>query len=97
MKKKCLLLLSSLGIFMMLFLTACSQEEGAEKMSETTFFIIAFAIIFVMIVGVSLAVGIPIRKAQEKQRRQQMLQNQQSEYLNRAERRARQYKGKKKQ
>ena len=97
MKKKCLLLLSSLGVFMMLFLTACSQKEGAEKMSETTFFIIAFAIIFVMIVGVSLAVGIPIRKAQEKQHRQQMLQNQQSEYLNRAERRARQYKGKKKQ
>ena len=94
MKKKCLLLLSSLGLFLMMFLTACAKEEGAEKMSETTFFIIAFAIIFAMIIGVSLAVGIPIRKAQEKQHRQ-MMQDHQSEYLNRAERRARQYKGKK--
>ena len=81
---------------MTLFLTACSQEEGAEKMSETTFFIIAFSIIFAVIIGVSLGVGIPLLKAQKRQRQQIIeQQNQQSEYLNRAQRRERQFKSKK--
>ena len=51
------------------------------------------AVIVAVILGVSLGVGIPLRRAQEKKHKEWL--EQQSEYENRAARRARQYKRKK--
>ena len=95
MKKRYLILLAGLGVFMTFFLTACSlAEKAAETVSEDKMFIIMIAVIVVVIIGVSLGVGIPLRRAQEK-RHQEWIKQQQSEYENRAARRERQFKRKK--
>ena len=77
---------------MLVFLTACAEWKENPPLTETQFFIVAFAIMFVMIIGVSLGVGIPLLKAQKRAREQR--ENQQSEYENRAMRRERQFKRK---
>ncbi|MBR3361097.1 MAG: hypothetical protein IKI32_00960 [Lachnospiraceae bacterium] len=94
MKKRYLILLAGLGVLMTFFLTACSlAEKAAETVSEDKMFIIMIAVIVAVILGVSLGVGIPLRRAQEKKHKEWL--EQQSEYENRAARRARQYKRKK--
>ena len=76
-------------------LTACAKEEG-EKIPIDSFQNIALIIIVVMIIGVSLGVGIPLRRAQEKAHKEYLEKQQQSEYENREMRRARQFQRKKK-
>lgn len=95
MKKRYLILPACLGVFMTFFLTSCSlAEKAAETVPEDRMFIIMMAIIVVIIIGVSLGVGIPLRRAQEKKHQEYLEQQKQSEYENRAARRARQYKRK---
>ena len=62
MRKRYLILLAGLGVFMTFFLNACSlAEKAAETVSEDKMFIIMIAVIVAVILGVSLGVGIPLR------------------------------------
>ncbi|MBR5931944.1 MAG: hypothetical protein IKZ95_07980 [Lachnospiraceae bacterium] len=85
-------ILALLGAAMAVCLTACADWKENPPLNEDQFFWVAMAIIFVVIIGVCLGVGIPLLKAQKKAAQQR--QNQQTEYENRAMRRARQYKRK---
>ena len=82
-----------LGTEMVVCLTACAKWKENPPLTEDQFFWVAMGIIFVVIIGVCLGVGIPLLKAQKKAAQQR--QNQQTEYENRAMRRARQFKRKK--
>ena len=76
MRKRYLILLAGLGVFMTFFLNACSlAEKAAETVSEDKMFIIMIAVIVAVILGVSLGVGIPLRRAQEKKHKEWLEHN----------------------
>ena len=92
-KKVSRVVLAFLGTATVVFLTACAEWKENPPLDENQFFWVAMGIIFVVIIGVCLGVGIPLLKAQKKAAQQR--QNQQTEYENRAMRRARHFKRKK--